>query len=244
MTTKHLIYWLLLVLNIIGLLFILQIDFGLIPLVESGFSEERIQRINNLLSSTGLGVIISTFFYLLLVYFPEKLRARTVRKLIQPRLNTIANMMLESIAYLTFKYNIETNGNDFTKLKFEDLKTIERLENKPMDFKYRLKAGDNWSGNSSGTITELHHFVHEREQVIKKIDEILSLPIIQSENDKIIETLAKLRDCWFYSGVDSYSRMGTKVTVMNFNKGVYDYYQAYVTLSKYTDNYLIEIQKE
>ena len=231
-------------LNIISIMIILQIDFGLIPLFESKLSVERIQRVNNLFSNCGQGILISTFFYLLVVYFPERLRAHTVRKLIQPRLDSIVNMMQLSIAYIIFKYKINTSSADFSRLTFDDFKNIQRLDDGLMNFKYRLKAGVNWSGNSSGQLRELLHFQNERNQVINKIDKILALPIIQSEEDILIESLAKLRDCWFYSGVDSFVTTNLTVTVSDFNKGVYDYYLIYLTLSKFANSYNIEIVRE
>ena len=77
-----------------------------------------------------------------------------------------------------------------------------------------------------------------------KIDEILSLPIISNEEDLLIETLSKLRDSWFYSGVDSYFKKGKTTTVQNFNKGIYEYYLFFLTLSKFSNKPKIEILKK
>ncbi len=236
----------LITLNIISIIFIIQIDFGVLPLINSQIHAEKIQRINNLISNISQGVLVSTFFYLLLVYFPERSRAITTRKLIQPRLDTIVIMMQNSIAYFVYKHNLKSATKDFSDLTFEDFKNIERIEDIPMNFKYKLKfkQNDYWTQFSSGTVTEIDNLEHERKILRNKIDKILSLPIISNEEDLLIETLSKLRDSWFYSGVDSYFKKGKTTTVQNFNKGLYEYYLFFLTLSKFSNKPKIEILKK
>ena len=88
---------------------------------------------------------------------------------------------------------------------------------------------------SSGNQTELNFFSYQRKLVITKIDEIFSLPTITYVNDELIEILAKLRDCWFYSGIKSYKKFGEKVIVNNLSLGIYDYYLLFIRLKKFAE---------
>lgn len=62
----------LILLNFTSVLFLLQIVFGWIPLINCNYSTERIANINSLVVDLSIGVITSSFFYYLLVYIPEK----------------------------------------------------------------------------------------------------------------------------------------------------------------------------
>lgn len=242
---KKIINFTLIGLNLTSVLLIAQIDFSLFPLISSNFDIKKIERINNLTSNLSQGIIVITFFYLLLVYLPEKRRKITVRKLIQPRLDTVVFMMQKSVAYFFYRYNLKTIGDNFSGLLAENFDQINRIDNVKMNFNYKIKFTKNnyWTPFSSGDATETFKLDNERKVIKEKIDEILVLPIISSEDDLLIETLSQLRDSWFYKGVESYSRMGQKTTVRDFNKGLYDYYLYFSILSKFVLLPKIEINR-
>ncbi|MCO5287695.1 MAG: hypothetical protein M9898_14905 [Chitinophagaceae bacterium] len=237
MKTEKLSRYILIILNIISMVLIAQIDLRILPLVPNHINNNRVQRINDLFSNLSQGVIISTFFFWVLVYIPNKRRSRIVRKLIQPRLDTIVTKMQNSIAYFIHKYNIKNLQDHFNGLTIKDFSKIERIGNTKMNFNYRVKYTKNnyWTPFSSGELTEISNFKHERIIVKEKIDEIFSIPIISAEEDLLIETLAKLRDCWFYSGILAYASTGEKAIVYNFNEAVFEYYWYFSILSKYVD---------
>ncbi len=153
--------------------------------------------------------------------------------------------MQKSVAYFVYKYNLKTIGDNFSGLLAENFDQINRIDNVEMNFSYKIKSAKNncWTPYASGDTTETFTLEHERKVIKEKIDETLTLPIISSEDDLLIETLSKLRDSWFYNGVESYSRMGQKITVNDFNKGVYDYYLYFSTLSKFVVLPKIEINR-
>lgn len=73
---KYILNGTLLVLNTISILLIVYIVFEPIPLISSNFPVGKILKINNLIIDLGTGVVISTMFYFLLVFIPEKNRKK------------------------------------------------------------------------------------------------------------------------------------------------------------------------
>jgi hypothetical protein len=238
---KRTVWLILLTLNLISIVCILQIDLGLIPLIKIEFSESRAERINSLISNLSQGVVMSTFFYLILVYLQERTRASTTRKLIQPRIDTIAFMLGQSMAYFVFKYNLKTTGENFRGLTVNDFKVITKLTHEKMNFRYSVTANNMTSTISTGNVTELNHFIHEKEIVIKKIDEVFTLPTVSSEEDKLIEALSQLRDCSFYTGVESFYKFGNNVQIANFEQRVYEYYCCYRNIHKHSQKHKVTL---
>ena len=241
---KSRIHIVVIILVLISVVVIMQVDLGVIPLIKAPlFLQANVQKINSLASNLAQGFLISTLLYFMVVYIPERSRAFTTRKIIQPRLDTIVQMLGESIAYFVFKYQLKANGvDDFGGLTLGDFSMITELTNEKMDFRYGITTATTNSVNSTGDITELYHFVHERRVILEKIDAILSLPIISSESDELLEALAKLRDSWFYIGVNEFDNPRAKMFVVeNFSRGVYEYYTYYRIISKYSHVYKVSI---
>ena len=93
MVRISLLHVVLAVLNLVACFFILQIVFGLCPLISCGLSKERIDLINGFVVDMSVGVITSTFFYYLLVYWAERRRNRQVRLLNQDKINFLCGLM-------------------------------------------------------------------------------------------------------------------------------------------------------
>ena len=232
--TKHRLHYFLISLIAVSLLFVLQIDLGIIPLLPINLDREKCDRINRLISNLSEGFILSYVFYLMIVYFPEKSKEVTIRKLIEPRLSTIVNMIQESIWYIVTKYEINYSERGFKNLTEADFDRVVKLENKAMNFKYKRRYNKkrNWENYSTGEVLEIDHFLHERKIVVEKIDQIFLLPTIAYENDCLIENLAKLRDSRFYYGPEAFKK-DPEATFINFNKGVFEYYKHYLALIRY-----------
>jgi len=231
---KYKTYYLVLVLlNLIGIFFVLQIELNLFELFKSNYEDKVANAINDLVVNISLGLIVSSLFYLIIVYYPGRLKRKSAYKIIQPRLNTIGNQLHHSINYLYSK-RIDVGHRSMEELTAEDFDSIISINGQRMDFQHNI-LGDHgdWIPFSSGEQTEINFFSHQRGLIISKIDEMFAIPTIAYIDAELIEALAKLRDSWFYSGVESFSRNGERVRVMNFNKGVYDYYKFYLKIKEY-----------
>lgn len=218
--------------NLISIFFIFQIKLKIIPLFPSCLKSDISTNINDLIYNLSLGIIISSIFYIIVVYIPDYKKRKSTLSIIEPRLNTIIEQMIQSIYYLIDKRLRLTNPS-FENLSEVDFLSITNLDKRKMDFKYEI-FGNNfeWIKFSSGEVLELEHFSNHRDLVIKKIDEILSMPTIIYIDSELIEVLAKLRDCWFFSGIESMNSYNA-ISVQNFNKGVYDYYSLFLRLKKF-----------
>jgi hypothetical protein len=218
-------------LNAISILFLLQINIGIIPLVQSSLPRDRADKINMLVADLSQGVLVSTFFYLLLVKLPEGTKAKKVKALISPKLSTIVSQMEISIHYLVQKYGLE--AEDITRISRDQLSTIAGLDGEPMNFRYQIIGRD---GRvipfSTGAMTDIQHFEQERVLVERLIDEILALPHIADEDSGFVDLLPRLRDCNLYSSVRVYSQYGKAVSSPDFSTYVYDYLRLYSKLRK------------
>ena len=112
-----------------------------------------------------------------------------------------------------------------------------------MDFNYKVMTHETWVNYGTGSIREIDYFIHEKEVVKSKIDEMLALPIIQYEEYELIECLANLRDARFYVGVEAFKENAERSIVLNFDKGVYDYYKYYKILKKYIKPFAFEVKE-
>lgn len=235
------IHYVLVGLNLIAVLLILQIELNFIRLIPSELGADPAKKINSLVSSFSQGLILSSLFYVLVVFIPEYLRKKTAMGLLLPRLRGITTSLQQSIGYLCHKYNLPAQKDAFRGLELKHFEKITKLDNELKNFKFKRMTGKNWAHEYSGNVRELESFVRERSYVISSIDEILSLPIIQYVDDELIESLATLRNSWFYSGVNSFEKYGFGPEIHKFNEGVYIYYQMYQKLNKYITPYRFEI---
>lgn len=184
-----------------------------------------------LVADLSQGVLVSTFFYFLLVKIPEQAKAKKVKALISPKLTTIAHEMEISIQYLIQRYGLE--AGDITRIQRDQLSLITGLDGVPMNFCYQIIGKD---GRvipfSTGAKTDIQHFEQERVLVEKLIDEILALPHIADEDSGFVDLLPRLRDCNFYSAVRVFSQFGKRVSSPEFSAYLYDYWSLYSQLRK------------
>ncbi len=218
-------------LNAVSILFILQISIGIVPLFQSSLSRDRAEKINMLVADLSQGVLVSTFFYFLLVKLPENTKAKKVKALISPKLSTIARDMEISIHYLIQRYGLE--AEDTTRIRRDQLSVISGLEGAPMNFSYQIIGKD---GRvipfGTGAKTDIQHFEQERVFAGRLIDEILALPHIADEDNGLVDLLPRLRDCDFNSVVRVFSQYGKAVSSPEFSAYLYEYWSLYSRLRK------------
>ena len=75
-----------------------------------------------------VGVITSTFFYYLLVYLGEWKRSKGVRRVIQWRLNAIAQNMEIIIGYYVWKHSVDYNERNPSKYVAEERLMVHFLK--------------------------------------------------------------------------------------------------------------------
>lgn len=195
-------FWLV-VLNAISVFLILQIVFGVFPCRECDWPSDKIERVNSLVVDLAVGVITSTFFYYLLVYMGEWKRSKGVRRVIQWRLNAMAQNMEIIIGYYVWKHSVDYNDHKFLKIQPEGFKVAMSPTKDVINywFDWEKGGGVNACGSTEkGFICNyvdmlLHHgnkvmessvFSLEDTELIELIDSIVRSSFVQMVNLMII----------------------------------------------------------
>ncbi|MFM2432067.1 MAG: hypothetical protein RLZZ511_3280 [Cyanobacteriota bacterium] len=226
-------------LNAISIFFLLQINVGLFPLLPSSLPEDRISKINGLVSDLCQGIVVSTFFYFLLVYLPEQEKARRVKALIQPRLRSIVEMMEPSLLYVLIK-----SGQPQETLKEASLDAFSSfpgITGAKMNFKYQVLYDDRTWVSFEIPHTDVEYFQYQHNYVCQGIETLLSLPHIADENNGLVDLLPRLRDCQFYATVKSTERFGANFAAPELTQDIYDYWYLYSKLRKISEPRSIRI---
>lgn len=113
-------------LNIVSIILLFQIIFGLIPSFECDYPVDKIDKINSLVIDLSLGVITSTFFYYILVYIPEKRKEKVIRSIISNDLLYIANNMQMVLAYVAKTYSLEVKDKYYQKIPLTEFSKIKK----------------------------------------------------------------------------------------------------------------------
>jgi len=235
---------LLIIINLICLFFILQIKFSLFPLIESTLTVSTKISINILVVDLSIGIILSSFFYVIVVLIPEYRKKSSTMRLIGPRLNNICEQIQISIGYLYSKAKPDYKGPiQFDKLSYADFESWKKLSDRQVNFKYSLR-NDNGKQTKYdiSSENEIGRFIVEVGRVSKQIDSLFSLPTITSIDKELIDILAELRDCGFYGIVMIYKHWkGFSFPLQNFSTDVFKYYQLYKRLTRYCKTFEFEI---
>lgn len=177
--------------------------FGLFPVWECDWHSDKIDSVNSLAVDLAIGVITSTFFYYLLVYLGEWKRSKGVRRVIQWRLNAMAQNMEIIIGYYVWKHSVDYNDRKFLKIQPEGLKVVISPTNDVINywFDWEKGGGVNACGSTEkGFICNyvdmlLHHgnkviessvFSLEDTELMELIDSIVRCPFVQMLNLMII----------------------------------------------------------
>lgn len=227
----------LVILNSVSLFFILQIEFSLLPLINCSLKVENVKNINEVIVTLSRGFILSSLFYLIVVFIPESNKRKSTMKLILPRLNTMANELHNSVQYL-YSRRLASIHKPIEKLVFSDFEPITGIDKRRLDFCYSIKGSQGpWIPFSSGEQTELDHFKYERKLVTTKIDEIFALPTVIYLDDNLIEILANLRDSRFYSHIDFLDKFGPPTNAEDISLSVFEYFALFQRLKRYAKLY-------
>jgi hypothetical protein len=221
-------------LNAVAIIFLLQINVGSIPLFPSKLSHERADKINALTSDLSQGILVSTFFYLLLVRIPERAKAMRIKALILPKILSMANDIEISLMYL-----INRSGQkvvDLTLLERSSFDQLTGLTGLPMNFKYEIQYPTGvWVPFGIGEHSDIEYLEWVRQRIARTTDEILSLPHVSDEDEGLVDLLPRLRDCSLHRCLNGYIQLPPdrwKVSVPEFSDYLFEYWSLYIRLRK------------
>lgn len=223
-------YFILLIINFFAVLFVLQIELEIIPLIQTNNDKLNLEGLNNAILTISYSFIVSTIFYIVVVSTIENKKKKTNRLAIQSRLNNIYSATTIGSLYLKEKKAL-------CKIKNDDNNSLQITRQK-MNFKYDIEKKDNsntWIPFSTGDVDEISFFSNQAKRIIKVIDEIFAIPNTNTQPDELILALAELRDSWFYASAISLSHHETSI-ISNFDKGVEKYLEINKIVSKYSSS--------
>jgi hypothetical protein len=242
MKTLHII---LAALNVISIILLIQIVFGWIPSIESNYSIDQMDKINNLIVDLSIGVITSTLFYIMLVYLPDEKKAKTAREVNSINLRYLAENMQFMIIHIAIKNNIKLlkddynysqivptefykiNSNIFSKSSIsENYKIFLRIKGMP----------DNPIGFNKIDLKEI------RTDTLKLIERILSSPSIIFEDENLIKLLNKISNCTLYKTMILIDFIYPK-SLPDYGSQAKEYYELYLDILKYTTPHCFYFKK-
>lgn len=236
-----LVLWLL---NIISIFFILQIVFDIFPLFESNYPLTKIEKINSLAIDCSIGIITSTLFYILLVYIPERRKAKTARNTQKINLQYLAEHMQFFILYLVKDYslNVENNDMSYSNIKIEEFSKVNFSIFSDTSKKYPL-----YLRKKDGTLNYLignNEFgIHTLYKVATRIiDKILSNPTIIFEDKNLIDLLNKIYNCELLNLIRIYKSkepvdvnyLKYVIPLVKLKSAIVEYYKLYIRLLRYS----------
>lgn len=187
----------LIITNIISVLLILQIIFGICPLNPFDFDDKKINDVNNLLLGFLLGYILNSLFYLFSTVIPTELNKKRVKKIVSPYLSDIYNRFRITELYFNSKFQT-TNLEGISRQSLESFNTLSKSN---LDFSYEENNNNNWTSTSYPTFTEIDFFEDEKDLILNNIEVILSNPFISGLDSNLVYTLTKIKTELFYIGV-------------------------------------------
>lgn len=239
--------WLSLVLwflNIISIVFILQIVFDIFPLFESNYPLIKAEKINSLAIDCSIGIITSTLFYILLVYIPERRKAKTARNAQKIHLQYLAEHMQFFILYLVKDYSLNVDNNDviYSNIKIEEFSKVDISIFGEISKKYSLYLRK--KDETLNYFIGYNEFgIHTLYKVVTKtIDKILSNPTIIFEDENLIELLNEIYNCKLFNLIRIYNSkesiaincLKNVISTVELKSALIEYYKLYIRLLKYS----------
>jgi hypothetical protein len=248
------LYIILGILNIVSIILLFQIIFGLIPSFECDYPVDKIDKINSLIVDLSIGVITSTFFYYILVYIPEKRKEKVIRSIISNDLLYIANNMQMVLAYVVKIYSLEVKDKYYRKIPQKELLKIKNETHTKFETICSFNVEINPSilvENSASINTDVNSLNYTAKEILERIKNINNIPNIISEDEILISTLDKISRCSFYTNTNSIDKKSKDLfgndyerlsLIFNFHS-IRELHSLYVTLTKYITPYVFSISK-
>lgn len=240
------------ILNTVSVFFILQIIFGLIPLFETSYSIDEINKINSLVIDCSIGILASTLFYILLVFIPERRKARSARRLQKRNLQFLCENMQFIILYLVKVYSLKVKDSDYqySKIALKEFDKVTRffLIDSPKSFPLYVRTG-----NMSSLVTDKKDFDVKKiyRSIDKLINSILSNPTIIFEDDDLIDLLNSISTCRLFDLLQmceagEYIAKDTLNLALSnlLNLAITDFYTFYLCLLRYSSPSSFFIKEE
>lgn len=190
------------VMNVFALFFILQINVGIIPLLDAPvtMTPERIDKINALVSDLSQGVLISTLFFVLLVYVPARRKARQVELVYSYKVEWIIKYLRVIEFYLSERHGLYRDLSEDT-----DCDVVISTKS-PFEFYWEFSDQVGLVFGTGGR-TELDWLKSHINEIVKDVQYLLELPHITNEDVGLINVLVWLSRLNFFQTIISHPNL-------------------------------------
>lgn len=234
---------LLITLNILSIGVLVQMFFHIFSLIPINIDELRVERINSSITSLCLGIITSSFFYVLLVYIPEKKKHQIARNISEFHLRRITNQMTRLIACLAGICSIKSSNDVYDDINpslfeqiFEEMDCSELIP---------------YISSSTISKNELYleqvsfNHIHELCKSIQmEIDILFSLPSTANEDNDLIKVLSHIKQSGFFIILETEINSKRKINSLFQAKELYCNYLKLIQFVKPSSIALKRITKE
>lgn len=235
---KFLFQIILVIINFLSIIILLQVVFEIIPCWKCNWSIDKVARINDMAKDFSITILSSTFFYLLLVIIPERIKQHFVRRRTQNVIDRMANDMQEIIAYLVHKGSLPQKNHDSHYVKiapkaFDSIRDISRDNQTGFYYSYdkngkkELINVSNWDEIS---------FLYPRLKELKRvIDDYQDIPIIVNEDPNLVFLTRKIGQSTLIANVELKHSISIGI-IPHMNESIKSFYSLYQSLFRYTKN--------
>lgn len=244
---------LLVVLNIISIFFVLWIQLEIFPFIETDSISFSANGLNIIVLNLSYGLIVSTLFYLVIVYIPENRRKKSTRIVIQDEIDILHDRLIVLFMYF-YKIN-DNKPEDFIKEELS-LVTFGKkvvIPNEEMNFEYYRQADNNfkrelvkgrmkttvlerkWHSASTGNIKLLTFLQNESDYIHDLINNILSYPTISSQDDELIIALFEIRSSKFLRTIENSKQYEYTGHIQFSDDSIFLLYLGFKTLMYYSN---------
>lgn len=198
---------------------------------------------NGLIVNICVSIISAIFFYILLVYLPDRRKHKIARMTISANLNKLASSMQKVISYVHFthmgdsinhnEYYSDISLDCFQKIGKLPLVTNETSIRGGFEVSRLNPMSKKWK--PTRTCLESVNFNVHRELALQCIDNILHRPIVIYESTDLLEILSNIELCEFLGTILTANKVsggGEDMTLVV--SGISEYYELYIKLLKYT----------
>lgn len=233
MNWKHTI---LVILNLISVGLIAWITFDVFPKIEVTSETLNADKIDGLIVDLSISVITSTFFYYLLVYIQEARQRKYVKRITQPRTNSVYSTMREVMAYLCYTYNIRSQSGQYSDIDTNALNNINNVRDHETGFWYSI----------DGKITDVSQwqeidFLGMRMRAVETYTEtLIKLPQMYFEDQELVALVVKINQCRLINHISMLINNKNNWRALNnsnpMNEYLVEFYDMYKALSKFANN--------
>lgn len=233
MIKRNLFHWILGALNLLSVIILLTVVFGIIPMIPCGnMTTERSELINDFLKDCAIGVIASTFFYYLVVVCIDRTRRKKILAYNQGRINLVLTSMQRVFAYYADKLQLHDVDSRLLNIPSSAFDTVQSPNNNSVQFKCREVGSNGLSVFKGSTeVCLIHGFVEDATRISHFLSESY---LLNTADENLIIILDEISTGKFKSDTDIvYGLRGMSATVDQYSSGLKKYYELFVALAKY-----------